>query len=696
MTVATIYSETGDGFLGYTYTTDYNIARDASSANYINTSANTIGVGWGSAPALFRGYLYFNTSTDNIPTTAVISVATLKLYVPASCPTVIPGGMDTILFNGQPTYPTDPLEVGDFDRTLYSSGGANKINVTGADNEWKTFTLNATGFTWINLGAGVETKLCLRSEFDVSPTIPKMTEPTGMEVIFYSSNNASYKPTLTITYETKPAITTDAADGLGPTYVTGNGTMDSQGDGSISEYGFIYNDDGTDPVDIASADNKTTSSNLGGGTFSASLTGLDSATTYYYRAYMTTSVGTGYGGAVQFTTSSAADVLAVSTPNATSVDVTTATLNGAIDSDGGDNITEHGFVYKLGGDPGTPVDPTTADNYTEEGAGAEGSYNSAVASLTKNSFYMFRAYAESDAPDIDYGGVNGFYTDNDGTTVIDGLSGDGSLYTYNIWGIDNPTCGETSRTTCKTDTVAVVSDTGPPNYYCYADRVVLLTNEATFDLEWLCWTVGAYYNCHQSRAYIYFDTSSLAGKTITSVTLGLYVTSSTFYNIDGGNSQGFAIGQNGAGTYPSESGGSPNLAVGDFNQGYYSNVGTVSAAAIGAAGGPSNVNQYMEISLAVGTINKTGLTKFEIKQTDRVPWQAGTYNAHTYIQTADGANKPYLDIDYTEDATIPMPDINIGDTWKDVDSMQINIGDTWKDVEYVLINVGDEWKPLAS
>jgi len=38
--------------------------------------------------------------------------------------------------------------------------------------------------------------------------------------------------------------------------------------------------------------------------------------------------------------------------------------------------------------------------------------------------------------------------------------------------------------------------------------------------------------------------------------------------------------------------------------------------------------------------------------------------------------------------------INIGDTFKDVDSMKINIADTWKAVESVKINVGDSWKTV--
>jgi len=38
--------------------------------------------------------------------------------------------------------------------------------------------------------------------------------------------------------------------------------------------------------------------------------------------------------------------------------------------------------------------------------------------------------------------------------------------------------------------------------------------------------------------------------------------------------------------------------------------------------------------------------------------------------------------------------INIGDTFKDVDSMKINIADTWKDVTGMQINIGDDWKTI--
>jgi len=49
---------------------------------------------------------------------------------------------------------------------------------------------------------------------------------------------------------------------------------------------------------------------------------------------------------------------------------------------------------------------------------------------------------------------------------------------------------------------------------------------------------------------------------------------------------------------------------------------------------------------------------------------------------------------YTPAAAGTNMKINIGDTWKDVDSMKINIGDTWKDVSEVKQNIGDTWKTV--
>ena len=54
----------------------------------------------------------------------------------------------------------------------------------------------------------------------------------------------------------------------------------------------------------------------------------------------------------------------------------------------------------------------------------------------------------------------------------------------------------------------------------------------------------------------------------------------------------------------------------------------------------------------------------------------------------------YIKVTYTEPATGTNTQINIGDTWKDIEGMKINIGDSWKAVEGAQINIGDSWKTI--
>lgn len=41
---------------------------------------------------------------------------------------------------------------------------------------------------------------------------------------------------------------------------------------------------------------------------------------------------------------------------------------------------------------------------------------------------------------------------------------------------------------------------------------------------------------------------------------------------------------------------------------------------------------------------------------------------------------------------VQLGQINIGDTWKDIQNIQINIGDAWKQLCDLEINIGDVWK----
>lgn len=688
MASTTIYGSTSDGYLTKAYTLQYAEARDATTADSEGTGYDYLPVGWHiDTNGLYRSYLYFDTSS--LPDNATITAATLSLYLYYE--DSIPEGHQIILQLGDPTtYPHDPLALGDFDRTQYKSGGADNITVYSGQTGWMTFTLNSTGYGWINL-AGY-TNFCLRSEFDVSPSLPQY----GMYCWFYSSDKGTgYQPKLDITYGLKAEVTTNAASGIGSVEVTGNGTINS-GTG-ITEYGFIWNDDGSDPVNLASADNKQISSNLSGGVFSATLTGLDSDSLYYYRAYATNDVGTGYGSAAAFTTATAPDVLSIETDAASSITDTTVTLNGDITANPSGSITQHGFVWQQGQDPGTgPY--TGASGYVELGSGATGSFATGVTGLTSGSGYLYRSYLTTGGGQL-FGNARIFRTGTPASTTVTGATGDGSLYTYGIWG-QSSECYQVDASHCIDKATAEIEsstcdDNGGP--WSYPDRAVKITDETETDLYSWCDADGGYCNdCHIVRGYLYFDTSGLSGKEITSATLKLYVTYSQYY--DGYNAHGQGVELGYSASYPSESGGNPALDASDFAYWNYTWFTYVSSDTMeNTYGAPGTINQYVTFSIPTSYINKSGLTKFAVRLVDRAEiYGDRDMSHHLKYQTADGTNKPYLDIDYIEPEEGPaLPSVNVGGTWKAGEEALINVGDKWRLVDDMKINVGDTWESVV-
>jgi len=121
----------------------------------------------------------------------------------------------------------------------------------------------------------------------------------------------------------------------------------------------------------------------GTGTFDANLQSLTSATTYYLKAFATTSAGTAYGNEVVFTTLSLATL---STTAVSSVTLYTATSGGSISNAGGASITERGICYN------TSKNPTVANVVIKSGSGP-GDFSVTLSGLAANTTYYIRAYA---------------------------------------------------------------------------------------------------------------------------------------------------------------------------------------------------------------------------------------------------------------------------------------------------------------
>ncbi len=93
--------------------------------------------------------------------------------------------------------------------------------------------------------------------------------------------------------------TTTALSGITSSTASSGGTVSSQGSGSVSARGVCWN---TNIHPTVALTTKTTDG-TGTGSFSSSLAGLSSGTTYYVRAYATNNTGTTYGPELNFTTS---------------------------------------------------------------------------------------------------------------------------------------------------------------------------------------------------------------------------------------------------------------------------------------------------------------------------------------------------------------------------------------------------------
>jgi hypothetical protein len=170
----TVYSTSSDGYI-YNSDTNYNAVQTAStgtvnsSGAYITIGQKMVSAGLPGMPAtysIYRGFVFFNTSA--LPSNAYLDNATLSLYKKDDYSAT---DFDITIQNGQPTYPHDPMQSGDYNKNDYSGNGGtlNTSKFTNGYNDIQVSNLN-----WITKGG--TTKLCLRSSRDINGN-----EPTGNE-----------------------------------------------------------------------------------------------------------------------------------------------------------------------------------------------------------------------------------------------------------------------------------------------------------------------------------------------------------------------------------------------------------------------------------------------------------------------------------------------------------------------------------
>lgn len=195
-----------------------------------------------------------------------------------------------------------------------------------------------------------------------------------------------------------PTVTTQSVTSIGETTATGNGTVVSDGNSTITERGVCWNTS-TNPT---TANSKATSAGTTGA-YTASMTSLTHSTLYYVRAYAINAEGTSYGDNVTFTTATPPTAPTVTTGSVTDIGTTTATGNGNVTNDGGATITERGVCWN------TAPSPTTS-NSKATSAGTTGSFSASMTGLNDDTTYYVRAYAINSVG-TSYGSQVDFTTD---------------------------------------------------------------------------------------------------------------------------------------------------------------------------------------------------------------------------------------------------------------------------------------------
>ncbi len=119
--------------------------------------------------------------------------------------------------------------------------------------------------------------------------------------------------------------------------------------------------------------------------FSIIVSGLDAATTYYVRSFVTAGTGTEYSDDLSFTTP-ALSLPAVTTTAVSGVTRDSARSGGIIAHNGGSPVTARGVCWD------TTLTPTIASSHTTDGSGT-GTFISTLTGLSCQTRYYVRAYA---------------------------------------------------------------------------------------------------------------------------------------------------------------------------------------------------------------------------------------------------------------------------------------------------------------
>jgi DUF2075 family protein len=246
-------------------------------------------------------------------------------------------------------------------------------------------------------------------------SITGLTQGATYHVRAYATNylGTSYGPDITFTTITTPTVSSTATvTSITGTTATSGGTITVDGGATVTSRGLVW---GT----TTGSSTYSVTSGSGTGTYTASLTGLSIATTYFVRAFATNSAGTVYGPEVQFSTPSTATVASTITSTITS---STAILGGVLTSNGGATTTI-GIMYSTASNFGTFSTTTINAN------AVAGTYTTTISGLSELTTYYAKVFATNAAGTI-YGPSLSFSTPAVPVTLGGQFQGGTVVYIY--------------------------------------------------------------------------------------------------------------------------------------------------------------------------------------------------------------------------------------------------------------------------
>jgi hypothetical protein len=222
---------------------------------------------------------------------------------------------------------------------------------------------------------------------EFSSNLTDLSPSTTYYVRAYATNSIGTAYGNEISFTTSailPTLTTSSVSDITYNSATSGGNITDDVGATLTARGVCWSTSQNPLI----SDNQTTDGN-GTGSFSSSITGLSSVTTYYVRAYATNSVGTAYGNQIEFTTTEPILPI-VTTISASSITYNSATSGGTVTDNGGATITARGVCWS------TSQNPTVSDSHTTDGTGT-GSFTSSITGLALVTTYYVRAYATNSA-----------------------------------------------------------------------------------------------------------------------------------------------------------------------------------------------------------------------------------------------------------------------------------------------------------